>query len=94
MSDLVGNPEDRFSRVAAHLTFLSNFRARVNHVGCDAKAWPSCNKAAVELKNEFECELIPSRCHNSHRDNVDEICPNTGNTNTFHTTLGASFVPI
>ena len=23
MSDLVGNPEDRFSRVAAHITFLS-----------------------------------------------------------------------
>lgn len=59
-------------------SFFEDFcKARVEHVGCDARAWPTCNKAAVNLKNEFECELIPSRCHNSHRNNVEKICPNT-----------------
>jgi len=55
-----------------------SYRARVSHVACDAIAWPSCEKSAVSLKNEFECQLIPSRCYTSHKDNIDSICPNTG----------------
>lgn len=70
-------------------TFFDDFcSARVNHVSCDGKAWPSCNKSAVDLKNQFECQLIPSRCYNSHKDNIDVTCPNTdmgipgGNSNS------------
>ncbi|XP_060578871.1 uncharacterized protein LOC132735862 isoform X2 [Ruditapes philippinarum] len=58
--------------------FFQDFcTARVKHVACDSKSWPSCDKAAVDLKNQFECQLIPSRCYNSHKDNIDVICPNT-----------------
>ena len=65
----------------------------MKHVGCDAQAWPTCNKPAVDLKNEFECELIPSRCHNSHRNNVDRICPNTGMFNNVNITYNYELVP-
>ncbi|WAR14430.1 hypothetical protein MAR_004535, partial [Mya arenaria] len=59
--------------------FFEDFcSARVKHVACDGSAWPSCDTQAVSLKNEFECQLIPSRCYNSHKDNIDTICPNTG----------------
>lgn len=59
-------------------SFFDDFcTARVKHVSCDAKSWPTCDNSAVELKNQFECQLIPSRCYNSHKDNIDVICPNT-----------------
>ncbi|KAL4220842.1 hypothetical protein ACF0H5_019109 [Mactra antiquata] len=48
--------------------------ARVEHVACDGAAWPECDKAAIDLKNRFECNLIPSRCYDSHKDHIDEIC--------------------
>ena len=32
MSDLVGNPEDRFSRVAAHLILVAKIIKQVSHV--------------------------------------------------------------
>lgn len=59
-------------------TFFSDFcTARVKHVACDSNAWPSCQKSAIDLKNQFECQLIPSKCYNSHKDNINVICPNT-----------------
>ncbi|KAL3861977.1 hypothetical protein ACJMK2_007983 [Sinanodonta woodiana] len=58
--------------------FLSDFcSSRIRHVICDSKAWPSCNPKAVDLKNKFECQLIPSKCLKTHADEISGICPST-----------------
>ncbi|KAL4220843.1 hypothetical protein ACF0H5_019110 [Mactra antiquata] len=65
-------------------TFFADFcTARVKHVACDSKAWPACKRSAIDLKNQFECQLIPSKCYNSHKDNIDVICPNTDFTDIY-----------
>ncbi|KAL3861972.1 hypothetical protein ACJMK2_007978 [Sinanodonta woodiana] len=58
--------------------FLSDFcSARVRHVTCDAQAWPTCDSKAVDLKNRFECQLIPTKCLKTHSSEISGICPNT-----------------
>ncbi|KAL3861978.1 hypothetical protein ACJMK2_007984 [Sinanodonta woodiana] len=47
---------------------------RVRHVTCDAKAWPTCAPAEVTLKNQFECQLIPTRCLQTHISEIATIC--------------------
>ncbi|KAL5015195.1 hypothetical protein ScPMuIL_009465 [Solemya velum] len=57
-------------------SFFDDFcRVRVRHVGCDAQAWPSCDQNAVQLKNKFECHLLPDRCHDVNEDDIRRICP-------------------
>ncbi|KAK3592447.1 hypothetical protein CHS0354_001566 [Potamilus streckersoni] len=59
-------------------TFLSDFcSTRVRHVTCDAQAWPTCDPKAVDLKNRFECQLIPTKCLKTHNNEITGICPNT-----------------
>ena len=39
------------------------FRIRVQHLECDIEAWKkTCDLSEVGLKNEFECNLLPTRC--------------------------------
>ena len=41
------------------------FRIRVQHLECDIAAWmKKCDLDEVGLKNELECNLLPSRCKN------------------------------
>ena len=41
------------------------FRIRVQHLECDIAAWmKKCELDEVGLKNELECNLLPSRCRN------------------------------
>ena len=43
----------------------SFFRIRVQHLECTIAAWKKkCKTAEVGLKNEFECNLLPTRCQN------------------------------
>ncbi|KAK3577918.1 hypothetical protein CHS0354_015468 [Potamilus streckersoni] len=44
--------------------FYNQFcQSRIQHMECDLGAWKGqCERAAIGLKNEFECNLLPSRC--------------------------------
>lgn len=42
---------------------------------CDTTAWKeSCHKVTVGLKNEFQCAMLPSICHNITE--IDDILHN------------------
>lgn len=42
---------------------------------CDTTAWKeSCHKVTVGLKNEFQCAMLPSICHNVSE--IDDILHN------------------
>eukprot|EP00105_Crassostrea_gigas_P024249 XP_011444437.2 PREDICTED: uncharacterized protein LOC105340197 [Crassostrea gigas] len=65
--------------------FFSEYcKIRVDHLGCDMKAWKqSCSKAGVGLKNEFECTMLPSTCQkniNLQTMLKDNVC----NTTSFY----------
>ncbi|KAK3599546.1 hypothetical protein CHS0354_035779 [Potamilus streckersoni] len=68
--------------------FMAEFcKIRIRHVTCDAKAWPTCSPREVTLKNQFECQLIPTTCLQTHRSEIATICntdslpPNVFNPN-------------
>ena len=47
MSDLVGNPKDRFSRVAAH-----NYEGEQCKMSCENKQCGSCIQEQIDLRHE------------------------------------------
>ena len=60
MSDLVGNPEDRFSRVAAHFSFQTSIRIWLMYQPClktIKTSFPECDLCNFDL-----CLLIYDRC--------------------------------
>lgn len=55
--------------------FYFIYRIRVEHMECDTTAWKeSCHKVTVGLKNEFQCAMLPSVCHNITE--IDDILHN------------------
>ena len=48
MSDLVGNPEDRFSRVAALIEWLTHFATPKYKLAVNPEGQISCNEAYLQ----------------------------------------------
>lgn len=43
--------------------FYVYYRVRIANLDCDNKAWgESCDRVAVGLKTEYQCNLLPEKC--------------------------------
>ena len=76
MSDLVGNPEDQFSRVAAHFMYDVRTMQLKGHICIDFVTMLDRVPATHEPRHEETNIMVPTRFHNKPAGTITDTCKN------------------